>query len=307
MHLPLTTLLTLLLILPLLPHAKPQPPSKNAILLSKVHTLTLHADRQTTNRRLPPLPQLTCTGPSQQICNLYKIDSMRCVNDGFDYDEEDVQWTCSASLPEEFKLGATDVLCEGFRGSEDRWVLKGSCAVEYRLLLTERGEERFGGLGSSRWRSGRRVGARLNGWLNWAGNLLFFAFMVIPIVLIFLPFLLECLGLRRRGVPDPRRRGWGGGGPGDDGYGPPPPYSRYPAGWFDSGSSSQGWRPGFWSGALSGGSLGYGLGRRSQPYGSSRRAASRFNDYDPGEGSSRARPSFSSTTTSTGFGSTRRR
>lgn len=296
-----------LLLIPALPLAKPQqtPPGKNAILLSNVQTLTLRSGRQTTARRVSPLPQLTCIGPSQRICKLYTIDTMRCVNDGFDYDEEDVQWTCTASLPPELKLGSTDVICEGYRSADDKWVLKGSCAVEYRMLLTEKGEERFG---RRMWES-----STAHGRWSWLGNLLFFAFMAVPLGLIFLPALLNCLGLRwgRRG-PNHQRRGWGRFWGGDDGYGPPPgpppPYSSYPgSSWFDSGSSSGRSGPGFWSGALGGAFLGYGLGR-SQPLTSRRGTSGRFNDYyDPGEGSSRSRPRFSTTTTSTGFGSTRRR
>ncbi|RMJ24595.1 DUF1183 domain protein, partial [Aspergillus sp. HF37] len=135
---------------------------------------------------------LTCTGPSRRICNLYKIETMRCVNDGFDYDEEDVQWTCTASLPPEFKLGSTDVVCEGYRDAEDRWVLKGSCAVEYRLLLTERGEERFGGgrLFGLGW---KRSSPAVRDWVSWIGNLLFLGFMVVPFGLVFLPAILAVL------------------------------------------------------------------------------------------------------------------
>lgn len=294
---------------PLPTHSKPspsKPPAKNAILLSNVHTLTLHGDnRQTTSRRLPPIPQLTCTGPSKRICNLYAIDSMRCRNEGFDYDdEEDVQWTCTADLPPEFKLGSTDVVCEGYRGPEDRWVLKGSCGVEYRLLLTEKGEERFG-------RSAR--GRSRSGWRDVVGEMLFFGVMALTAGVILVSMLRACFGRRVR--PGQRRRWggfWGGGG-GDDGYGyppgPPPPYSSHSSSWFST-SPAQGWRPGFWSGALGGGSLGYELGRRSRGYDgfADRRPARRFNDrYDPGEGSSGSRPTFSSTGSSTGFGSTRRR
>lgn len=69
---------------------------------------------------------------------------MRCTNAGADYAPEDVQWTCQASLPSEFKLGSTEVVCEGYESPEDPYVLKGSCGVEYRLILTEAGERRFG-------------------------------------------------------------------------------------------------------------------------------------------------------------------
>ncbi|CAI7572992.1 unnamed protein product [Penicillium bialowiezense] len=120
------------------------PPGKDAILLSNVKTLTLRANRETSARRVTPIPQLSCVGPSKKICKLYQPEVMRCTNQGYDYDVEDVQWTCKTDLPAELKLGATDVICEGYRNADDKWVLKGSCAVEYRMLLTEIGEKRYG-------------------------------------------------------------------------------------------------------------------------------------------------------------------
>ncbi|CAI7567583.1 unnamed protein product [Penicillium pancosmium] len=117
--------------------AKPnQPPGKGAILLSNVQALTLRTNRMTTSRRVSAAPQLKCIG-HEKICKLYEIETMRCKNEGYDYDEEDIQWTCTAPLPSEFKLGSTDVICEGYRNSDDPWVLKGSCGVEYRMLLTD--------------------------------------------------------------------------------------------------------------------------------------------------------------------------
>ncbi|KAH1347996.1 hypothetical protein KXX14_003662 [Aspergillus fumigatus] len=95
------------------------PPGPNAILLSRVQSLTLRANRLTSSRRVSPIPQLKCVGPSKTICDKYKIETMRCTNAGYDYDEEDVQWTCTAQLPEEFMLGATDVICEGYRNADD--------------------------------------------------------------------------------------------------------------------------------------------------------------------------------------------
>ncbi|KAL6788120.1 hypothetical protein J3E68DRAFT_431187 [Trichoderma sp. SZMC 28012] len=35
------------------------------------------------------------------------------------YGTEDIEWSCSASLFEEFKLGSTDVICEGYASSDD--------------------------------------------------------------------------------------------------------------------------------------------------------------------------------------------
>ena len=84
----------------------------DAVLLSNIKTLTLHNGRQTTARRGPSVPQLECVGGNAR--GLHSVDVMRCTNAGADYDPEDVQWTCQASLPTEFKLGSTEVVCEGY-------------------------------------------------------------------------------------------------------------------------------------------------------------------------------------------------
>lgn len=279
-------------------------PGKDAIRLSNVKTLTLHAHRLTSARRVSPIPQLNCIGPSQKLCNLYEPEVMRCTNQGHDYDVEDVQWTCTADLPPEFKLGATDVICEGYRNANDEWVLKGSCGVEYRMLLTELGEKRFGTGYSDEMDWNEMSGGQK--FFRLLGNLIFFGFIIAVFALIALPFiflLLECCGLRQsRRPPGGRRWGGGGGGRGDDGSGPPPGYSMYDS--YKSTDYGQGWRPGFWSGVAGGAAAGYGLGRSANGW--RRTTSNRSDNYDPGEGSSRT-PSFSSSTPSTGFGSTRRR
>lgn len=312
--LPSLVLTALLLIAPATSKGTAKPPGQDAILLSNVQTLTLRDHRMTSSRRVAPMPQLSCTGPSKKICDLYQIETMRCTNQGYDYDEEDVQWTCTASLPSEFKLGATDVVCEGYRNSNDKWVLKGSCGVEYRLLLTEQGEKRFGksqSRGDAGWAS-RQTGGTAGYRKMFAplGNLIFWGFFVSVFVLIFWSMIADCFGLRRNRGGRAPGQGWGGfwgggGGGGGGGYpGPPPPYSPCP----DPNASfwRQGWTPGFWSGALGGAAAGYQMGRRGNSgFGSSFRSGG----YDAGEGSSRSRspPRFSSTSESTGFGSTRRR
>ncbi|KAI4131164.1 MAG: hypothetical protein LQ338_001369 [Usnochroma carphineum] len=98
------------------------------VLLSKVQTLTLRHGAQTSHRRVPAVPQLKCVGGNAR--GLYDVDVMRCKNQGSDYDDENIQWTCTASLPPEFKLGSTDVICEGYQSSSDPYVLKGSCGLE---------------------------------------------------------------------------------------------------------------------------------------------------------------------------------
>ncbi|KAL4780564.1 hypothetical protein BJX76DRAFT_337696 [Aspergillus varians] len=287
------------------------PPGKNAILLSQVHSLTLRGGRLTSARRVSPIPQLSCVGPSKRICNMYEIDSMRCTNEGFGYDEEDVQWTCTASLPGEFKLGSTDVVCEGYRNADDPWVLKGSCGVDYRLLLTDLGERKVGqgSFDEDNWWRGQKPGGRFKdsgSILDVLGNLIFWGIFLGVFGGILFAMLWECFGGRRNPQQPGRRWGWGGGG-GDGGPypgGPPPPYSSSTS--YSSGSSGEGWRPGFWTGAMTGGGIGYGLGRRSDRYGSPY-ARGRRRDYGSGEGSSSSSSRLSTPSTSTGFGSTSRR
>ncbi|KAJ5719659.1 hypothetical protein N7493_007237 [Penicillium malachiteum] len=225
------------------------PPGKDAILLSNVNTLTLRANRQTSARRVSSIPQLKCVGPSKRVCELYQPDTMRCKNEGYGYDVEDVEWTCQASLPSEFKLGSTDVICEGYRNADDKWVLKGSCGVEYRLLLTEQGESRYGKI--------EKGSSEESGWLETIGNILLCVF----ILAVFAVILIAATGGFSNGDQRRRREGrgggrggygggpGGGGGGGGGGYGPylPDPPPSY--GSWNKPSSSQGWRPGFWSGS----------------------------------------------------------
>lgn len=42
------------------------------------------------------------------------LDRLADTGNSSDYGDEDVNWACTASLPKEFKLGATDVICEGY-------------------------------------------------------------------------------------------------------------------------------------------------------------------------------------------------
>ena len=51
---------------------------------------------------------------------------MQCKNMGGSYGAEDIQWTCSAEVPDEFKLGRTEVVCEGYSSPDDQYVLKGA-------------------------------------------------------------------------------------------------------------------------------------------------------------------------------------
>ncbi|KAK3399206.1 hypothetical protein B0T20DRAFT_194000 [Sordaria brevicollis] len=309
--------------------------AKDAVLLSNIKSLTFSPDKMTTGRRLPPIPQLTCLpSPSSPLCKLAQphISVMRCVNAGSRYGKEDIQWSCTVpSLPTTLQLGSTDVVCEGYDGPEDDYVLKGSCGVEYRLVLTEEGRRKYGdGFGDGGgWGDGEGTG--------WSGVL--FGMLFVGVLGWIIYSACVQAGANRRLGNNGERRGWGGGGgpgfgggpgggPGDGGDWdePPPPYPGYgnkPSGSQQQqpGQQQQGWRPGFWSGVAGGAAAGYLAGQRGRGrddrdrnrgynYGSTWGSSSGSRNRSWGSSSS---PSYDnggssgSTHESTGFGSTSRR
>ncbi|ERE90835.1 transmembrane protein 66 [Cricetulus griseus] len=106
------------------------------ILLRDVKALTLHHDRYTTSRRLDPIPQLKCVGGTAG-CDAYTPKVIQCQNKG--WDGYDVQWECKTDLDIAYQFGKTVVSCEGYESSEDQYVLRGSCGLEYHLDYTELG------------------------------------------------------------------------------------------------------------------------------------------------------------------------
>ncbi|KAL8656543.1 MAG: hypothetical protein Q9210_000180 [Variospora velana] len=294
-------------------------------LLSKVQTLTLRHGLKTNHRRVPAVPQLKCIGGNAR--GHYDVDIMRCKNQGSDYEDEDIQWTCTASLPPEFKLGTTDVICEGYDSSSDPYVLKGSCGVEYRLILTDIGEQKYGHKSKSRLYdddSGDSSGSTL-------GSILFGIIFVGALGwILYSAFFGNRAGNgnQRGGFPWGGGGGYGGGGGGGGWFGggggddAPPPYSRHPP---PSGqktypseraADASSWRPGFWTGAAAGAAGAYMAGNRGQTQTPPRTGGWSWAGADNGEGSSsgRARPSSSSSSSfssvrhsSSGFGGTSRR
>ncbi|SMR56917.1 unnamed protein product [Zymoseptoria tritici ST99CH_1E4] len=305
------------------------------ILLSKVKSLTLRSSALTTSRRVPPVPQLTCVGGNAQ--GLYDVDVMSCKNNGQGYDSEDIHWVCQASLPPEFKLGATDVVCEGYDSAEDPWVLKGSCAVEYRLVLTPLGEEKYKSHLGSSWRSPsssyHSPSSSSGGLSDSISTFIFWLFFLGVAGLIIYSVCVNPNNPNRRGGRFGNRNNWGGwggggggGGPDDGTDDPPPPYTpRGPKVRFSPyGSSSAGGAnsgPGFWTGTMAGAAAGYGAAawnaRRNQQQQQQAGPSSWFGGGGNagGQGYGVAGPSnyasapapSSSRHESTGFGGTRRR
>ncbi|CEI38818.1 hypothetical protein FVEN_g4651 [Fusarium venenatum] len=280
---------------------------KDAIKLSDVKSLTLRGNGAMTNhRRVGAIPQLNCVS-KKALCEIYDMDVMRCTNEGAGWGDEDVQWSCTASLPEELKLTTTDVICEGYNSPDDPYVLKGSCGVEYRIALTRKGERRYPNIANGGWFSDGRGGT------DWGALL----FTIIFVGVLGWIIYSACYRAQEAGSnPNrPRRRGdgWssGGWGPGwgPDGDDPPPPYP----GTKPSSQSSNSWRPGFWSGAAGGAAAGYLAGQRNQnrynnhnnDYGSFGRGGSGMGGGWGGRSGSSSNES--NRHESTGFGSTSRR
>ncbi|KAI1107216.1 hypothetical protein F4804DRAFT_220467 [Jackrogersella minutella] len=321
---PLPPLLLLLLLLPLAVSAA-QP--KNAILLSDVQSLTLRGGgAQTAHRRVSAIPQLRCVS-SPAVCRLHEVEIMRCTNQGPGYDSEDVQWSCSAPLPPELKLGSTDVVCEGYAGPDDPHVLKGSCGVEYRLVLTESGEKKFPdvaeGGGGWAWGGGGADGSdRGTGGRSDPSAILFA--VIFTLVCLWIIYSACVAGNQDGTRPAAQRRrrnnwgGFGGGGGFDPGFGPggggggdtwddpPPPYP----GSKPSSTQNQGWRPGFWSGLAGGAAAGYVAGGRRSNQQEQRNPGYGWGAGPSGSssgGGSGSRSTSSARFESTGFGSTSRR
>ena len=263
---------------------------------------------------------------------------MRCTNSGSGYGAEDIEWTCKANLPEEYKLGSTDVLCEGYDSPDDPYILKGSCGEQYRLMLTPKGEAAHKDRLSS-WGSGKKQEQQqaYNGGSGSTETVVTYLFWAAFIgVLGFIIYKTwQDWGTQPNNRP-PRWGGGGGWGGGNDDDDPPPPYtprqpprkkSSYSPRQARQPNQQEGWRPGFWTGALGGAAASYMAGNLTgnrtnrqqnnagwtgtqQPPPPQQQTRSNWgggNSYwDNGEGSSSTNSS-SSRYESTGFGSTTRR
>ncbi|XP_025849322.1 store-operated calcium entry-associated regulatory factor isoform X1 [Vulpes vulpes] len=300
------------------------------ILLRDIKALTLHHDRYTTSRRLDPIPQLKCVGGTAG-CDSYTPKVIQCQNKG--WDGYDVQWECKTDLDIAYKFGKTMVSCEGYEFSEDQYVLRGSCGLEYNLDYTEVGLKKLR-------ESGKNHG--FNSFSNYYDKLYSPDSSGIHGLITILVLLAIAYGVYKLFL--------------SDGQDSPPPYSEYPpnsyhyqrftnsagpppsgfkseytgphgatSGFGSAFTGQQGFDnsgPGFWTGLGTGGILGYLFG--------SNRAATPFSDswyypshppsysstwnsraYSPLRGTSGSYSASSSpetrTRTASGYGGTRRR
>lgn len=338
---PTAALAALLILVGLLPPsslARSRAPSKtpsDAVLLSRVKTLTLRGHGAlTTHRRVPAVPQASCVS-DPSLCRLADrhVDAVRCANVGSSYGgPDDVEWACTALLPEELRLGTTDVVCEGYSSPDDPYVLRGSCGVRYTVALTDKGERRYPDLARALERPSY-YSAEF--WLPYLFTVIFLSVLAWIVYSAWSSFDQNQNRPNRRGPRGggfwPPGGGGGGGGNGGGGGGwdprfggypdePPPPYPGHKTSnntWFTGPSSrlQDSWRPGFWSGLAAGGAAGYAAGSRNARGGDRDRDQGYRRDSGSSMWTTRRRngeSSSSSTSASrryegTGFGSTSRR
>lgn len=99
------------------------------ILLSDVTALSFQANKYTTGRRNAPISQLYCEGG---YCS-EGPDNVMCKNMG--RGDKDFVWECTGyGLTPGYKLGQSDVGCEGYDFPNDPYILKGSCGVFYTVV-----------------------------------------------------------------------------------------------------------------------------------------------------------------------------
>eukprot|EP00762_Andalucia_godoyi_P002607 ANDGO_03339.mRNA.1 Store-operated calcium entry-associated regulatory factor len=281
--------------------------ASDRIRLRDISSLTFYADEKAVSRRFSPEPQLKCVKGSACGSSELTPRVVQCTNKGLD-DHGSINWSCESSLKSSVSLGMTNVVCEGYSRPGDEYVLAGSCFLEYELV--------FSGSASSHHRdyaSAYYDSEDPRSWGQTIGTLVFCGFLA------FLVIKMCCrdqgADVYSRQVPPrgPTPSFFGGpggdGGPSDyrgPGSGPSYGGSCSPPNSYGSSSAYTPGRPGFWTGAATGGMLGYlfGASRNNQsgPAGYDHAYRSGYGGHHRGSSSSSS--SSSSTRSSTGFGRT---
>lgn len=240
------------------------------VKLRDLQVLTFRQGEDRTSRRSQTAPQLKCRGGSAGCEDQPSL--VECYNRG--KEGGDVQWECKAEMKRAQKFGSVHVTCEGYDHSPDEYILVGSCGLEYYLERTGYNED--SSLGTNVQQRRKRY--------HHSHTPLWSLLDVIFVVLAAVGFCCSCLfciflcigDILRVGPTCHDRQGFSCR---DVGYQPlisqytPATYYRqhcstrqYPCtnyDWFPGiwpRSSSGG--PGFWTGAATGGLLGYLYGNR---------------------------------------------
>lgn len=100
-----------------------------SIRLREIKLLQLFKEQTTTG--LTSNKQLTCIG-DQNLCALYKPDSVFCYNNNFQNILGSSSWKCDAPLVPDVQFEKIDVQCDKVPDSPyDDLVVEGSCRLRY--------------------------------------------------------------------------------------------------------------------------------------------------------------------------------
>jgi len=245
-------------------------PHHDAVLANQVTGVLLHKGAYANARRTHRIAQLQCVGGAAS--GRWEPDTVACTK-AFT-DGRDTYWRCECpDMPDIYKFGTADVNCEGYNYPDDPYILRGSCALRYTLEFTEKGiaeqQQQW------QWRQRPHAPPAADGALAATGidweSLLWTAIIVGPVMLfmcfswctswlssaIFSPlswFSRFFASVQSYPAPPPSYD--------TTAYGPA--YTPiYPTTYNAAAPTPP--RPGFWSGLLGGGLLGYLWNRWSTP------------------------------------------
>jgi len=310
------------------------------IRLRDVQVLTLRAGEMTTGRRSSPVPQLSCVGGSGAGRG-WEPQVVQCYNRG--WDGRDVQWECKADMEGTVRFGKVEVICEGYDYAEDDYILAGSCGLEYTLELTREGKQQnsYSGSGGGGWFSNQKSNSYSNYGYDASQSTSGLSDLIIIVVACILIYAFYKTCIDSNSLQDTQYSStnddYSGGYPGAGGWADPNRgtsnnYGAGSGGYYGGSSDTCGRRQrgtgaggfgggggGFWTGAATGGLLGYMFGNRGNTgyrnYGGYNRGwgwgGGGYNRGFTGgsftTGGGGGSSSSSGTRTASGFGGTRRR
>ncbi|KAK4309704.1 hypothetical protein Pmani_018700 [Petrolisthes manimaculis] len=259
--------------------------STDSVLLKDIQVLTLYNGKSTTGGRSSPVPQLECVKGGTASCNAFRPRVVQCYNRGWDGSE--VQWECTTDMDNAYRFGEIEVSCEGYSHRDDPYVLKGSCGLRYTIDYTKEGlnqQRQYNYYGDNQDSSGYYQKKKSENWTreSWFADMIVF----VAVLLMCWAFYKTCVGSRyshenaQSTTNDdyPGSGGGGGGGYGWFGQGGHQPTAPPHSGFTDDASCGNATRHrgggtgagGFWTGAITGGLLGYmfgNTGRRHNTWG----------------------------------------
>lgn len=235
--------------------------STDKVKLTDVNVITLHQGEMTNSRRTHPVRQLQCVGGSAG-CSAFIPKVVQCYNRGSD--GHDVQWECKTDMDSQYRFGEIAVNCEGYNYPDDPYVLKGSCGLEYTIDVVDRRhyDSYYDSGQGDRGHHGHNNHKRHFGG-SWLGSIIMWGVIAVIAYYVYQQLAGTPTAHTPRGHAQSAN--------------PPPPgfRSEYIPGEQASSygnTAGTGTGGGFWSGAATGGLLGY-------LFGSSRHNSAYYNDY----------------------------